>query len=149
MSDFIGIDIQGADEVAKRLEKLPYAVGDDGTEAANEYVLNKVRAYAPSHKGEKFEWSSEKQRRYVFATQKLPYNRTQRLRRGWQLLGSGRNQIIVNEVPYAKYVKDEAQIVGHGKREWTKTSDDIKNSMTRILQKFDAGVKKAIKRLGL
>lgn len=150
---FIGIDVTGEKEIANKIAKLPYAVADDGVEEANVYILAKVSQNAPSHRGEPFRWSSDRQRRAAFAKMREqggpPYRRTQQLRKGWELLGSGRNQIIINEVPYAKWVKDKTQIIGHRLREWTTVDQDIKQNMARILQKFQAGAKKAMKKLGL
>jgi hypothetical protein len=149
-NDLIGIDITGAKELVEKLEKLPANLGDAGVENSNRYMLNVEQQYAPSHRGEPFKWTSDKQRRFVFATVKLPYTRTQTLRRGWKLLGKGRNQILVNEVPYARFLKSiQDQQVGHFLREWTVVEEDVKDHGPRILQKFDEGVRKAIKKEGL
>jgi hypothetical protein len=150
MSDLIGIDITGDEELIKKLQALPLHLMDAGVENANRYMLNIERQNAPSHKGEPFRWTSEKQRRYVHATVDLPYTRTQSLSRGWQLLGTGRNQILVNEVPYAPYLKTLAsQQIGHMLRGWTTIEEDVKDHEPRMVQKFDEGVRKAIKQEGL
>lgn len=147
---FIGIDITGDEELIEQLERLPDAIGDAGVENALRFMLNVEQQNAPSHRGEPFKWTSDKQRRFVFATVDLPYNRTQKLRRGWKLLGSGRNQILVNEVPYARWVKELAsQQIGHMLREWTTVEEDVKDKEPRIVQKFDEGARKAIQKEGL
>lgn len=157
---FIGIDLRtsGLDKAIKDFDELPDAVIDAGTEAANEYIVDMERAYVPYRHvtvAESGGWKSEKQRRYVMAriregTIKIPYRRTQNLRRGWKTLGYGRNQIVVNEVPYAGWVKDIAtQTQAHMLRGWEVTANDIRNKLGQIVRKFEAGAKKAIKRLGL
>ena len=152
MNDFIGIDIVGLEEVLQGLEKLPIEAADNGVESANNYMLEVLKQYARSHRGEPFKWSSPAQRRAAMAKMRAqggpPYRRTQALRKGWHLLGNGRNQIIVNEIPYAKFVKDPP-IEGHRLREWTSIEEDAKKSMTKLLQRFEEGVRKAIKKLGL
>lgn len=152
MNDFIGIDIVGLDEVLQKMDQLPTEAAGAGVESANSYMLEVLKQYARSHKGEPFKWTSPAQRRAAFAAMRAqggpPYRRTQALRKGWHLLGKGQNQIIVNEIPYAKFVKDPP-IVGHKLREWTSIEEDVKKSMVKLLQRFDEGVRKAIKKLGL
>lgn len=80
----------------------------------------------------------------------IPYRRTQNLRRGWERIGDGRNQIVVNQVPYAGYVKDiQSQSRGHMLRGWNVIQNDLRERMEEIVRKFDAGVDKALKRLAL
>ena len=152
MADFIGIDIAGDIEIRNKIKELPGAAADEGVETANIYILDIERAYAPSHKGEPFQWQSEKQRRAAFAKMREqggpPYSRTQNLRKGWKTIGSGSNQIVVNEIPYAQYVKDPP-IPGHAQREWTSISQDVVTHLSKILSKFAEGVRKGIKKVGL
>ena len=152
MSGFIGIDVAGIKEVRVALGKLPDAVIDTGVETSNKYMLEVEQQYAPSHKGEPFQWTSDKQRRAAFANMRKqggpPYKRTQRLKKGWKLIGSGRNQILANEVAYAQYVKDPP-IVGHKLREWTSLDQDVAKSTPKLVKKFEEGARKAIKKLGL
>ena len=149
---FIGIDIAGDIEIRQKIKDLPAAAADEGVETANVYILDIERAYAPSHKGEPFQWTSDKQRRAAFAKMREqggpPYSRTQTLRKGWKAVGSGRNQIVVNQVPYAQYVKDPP-IPGHARREWTSISQDVVTHLSKILAKFAEGVRKGIKKVGL
>ena len=150
---FIGIDIAGDAALKDKFGKLPEAVEDNGVEIANDYILNVERIYAPSHKGEPFLWQSDAQRRAAFAKMREmgngpPYSRTQTLARGWHVLGSGKNQIIVNEVPYAKFVKDPP-IPGHAAREWKSIAQDMKEKAGRIVEKFAEGVRKGIAKVGL
>jgi len=158
MTDFVGVNIAGARELADRINNVPPEAADDGVEAANEYIVNVEQAYAPyayvsiQQSGG---WASERQRRYVMAriregTISIPYRRTQNLRRGWERIGDGRNQIVVNQVPYAGYVKDiQSQSRGHMLRGWNVIQNDLRERMEEIVRKFDAGVDKALKRLAL
>jgi len=149
---FIGIDISGDEAIKDKLGKLSAEIEDNGVETVNEFILNIERAYAPSHKGEPFLWSSDAQRRAAFAAMRAqggpPYSRTQELARGWHTIGSGKNQIVVNEVPYAKWVKDPP-IPGHAAREWKSIAEDMKDKAVRITEKFAEGVRKAIQKVGL
>jgi len=149
---FIGIDISGDIEIKQKIQQLPDAAADEGVETANEYIINIERNYAPSHKGEPFQWSSDRQRRAAFANMRAqggpPYSRTQTLAKGWKTVGSGRTQIVANEVPYAKFVKDPP-IPGHAAREWTSIAQDMVTHLDKILAKFSEGVRKGIKKVGL
>lgn len=157
MSDFVGINISGEKELAAKLARLPLAAQDDGVEAANEKIVKIERKYIPyKHVSVKQAggWASDKQRRFVMARIrsgeiKVPYHRTQTLSKGWRTYGSGKNQIVANEVAYAPFVKDFKQTRGHLLRGWDIVQNDLKNHFTSILAAFDGGVKKAMKRLGL
>lgn len=154
-NDFIGIDIAGLSELREKMAKLYPEAADAGVELANEYMLNVERLNAPlPYPGQPFTWSSEKQRRYVMAKLREqggpPYSRTQELSRGWELIGSGVNQILVNQVPYAKYVKEEgSQIIGMKNRGWKVIQQDTREKAPQIQRKFEAGCKNAIDKLGL
>lgn len=151
----IGIDITDLHTLEKKLQRLYPELADKGVERANEYILDVVRRYArPAYPNEPFFWSSEKQRRAYFASDGfghgIPYSRTGLLGAGWDLLGYGRNQIIVNYVPYAKWVKQiETQIIGMKFRDWDVTEQDIKPRLSWISRRFNEGVRDAIKDLGL
>lgn len=159
MSDFIGIDIAGEKELIAKLKKLPPAVADTGVEAANEYIINTQRRY-PSYKkvtrksayGVTF--FTERQRRWFFAalgdgSLKLPYKRTQGYSKGWKTVGQGYRQIAVNESPYGEHLQGERQSRLSAKIGWKKITEWLKENMPRIVEKFDGGVKKAIRKLGL
>lgn len=157
-NSFIAIDTAAIKRIADGLDKLPDEAADLGVENANEYLLNVERMNAPYKYvsiAEQGGFKSDKQRRYVMAAIRygritIPYSRTQTLSQGWQLLGSGRNQLLVNETPYAQYVKDlPTQSYGHMLRGWKTLQEDIIERGAEIVRRFDAGVKNAIKRLGL
>ena len=158
-SDFIAIDTQGVLETQKMLAQIPDAITDDGTDNANKYLLNVVRAYAP-YKHITFQqayggWFSEKQRRYVMARIKEGSitpgrsNRNQRLSRGWKIIGKGRNSLLANEVPYSPYVQGEAgeQARMHTLIGWKGVDVIVKERMSKIVEQFMVGVNKALKRL--
>ena len=159
-NEFIGIDVIGPKEVQAKLAKLPEAAQDAGVDEANAYLLNVVRTYPPRASvsraqayGQTFQ--SDKQRRWFFAALNsgeisVPYRRTQDLSRSWHILGQGKKSILVNESPYAHFVQQKEtqanmmRLIG-----WKAVEDIVQERMAKILEKFDAGVKKAIHKLGL
>ena len=147
---FIGVDITGIDTLNARLKKLPKEAQNQGVETANAYIVNLMRTYPPKPNAP-FVWSSEKQRRAVMAKYRSGEagGRTQELSRGWKVVGGGMKQIVANEVPYAVFVQDEGQIIGHKTNAWQTIAQVIKAKEKGILQKFEEGVRKAIKKLGL
>lgn len=156
MADFIGIDIQGLAEIEARLGQIPEEAMDAGVELANEYIVNFERLYPPrvQHgEGNPYKWDSDRQRKAYFASNGfgggIPYQRTQNLAQGWNVLGEGKNQIVVNEVPYAAFVKDFQQSRGHLHDGWDIIQTDIINRLDEIVRRFEAGVKNAIRKLGL
>jgi hypothetical protein len=164
VSDFIAIDITGEEEIAAKLRKLPGAAIDMGVDEASEYLKNSLRQYPPYAKvtraaayPEVGGWFSDKQRRWFFANLRngnlnVPYGRTQQLANAWKIIGKGKSSIIANEMPYAKYVMGDSRseqsrmskLIG-----WLGIDQVVKERLPRIIEKFDAGVKKAIRKLGL
>lgn len=160
MSDFVAIEIAGLDELIEKLGKLPDEVQDEAIEAVNQYMLNVMKQYPPylhvPFKTAYGGWFSDKQRRYVMARIRegtirpgTP-SRTQQFAQGWDVLGYGRNSMIVNTTPYGPYlVGDTEQARMPQKIGWKKLSTTVKERMTEIVRRADAGVKNAIKKLGL
>lgn len=160
MSDFVGIEIAGLEELIAKLEALPGEVQDEAIEAVNAYILNVLKAYPPyahvTFKNAYGGWFSDKQRRYVMARIREgtitpgKANRSQQFAREWDVLGYGRNSIIVNQTPYGPYlVGDTEQARMPQKIGWKKLGDTIKERMEQIIRHADIGVKNAIKKLGL
>ena len=147
---FIGIDVSGLEEVKKMLEELPKEIGDAGVERANDYIVEFERLYPDSKKGQPFVWTSDKQRKAYFASngfgEGIPYQRKFRIRWGWKKLGKGMLQIVVNEVPYAHWVKDKEQQIGFKVREWTTIAQDLVDRLPKIKSAFEKGVREAIKK---
>jgi hypothetical protein len=144
------ISISGMDTVINRLKKLPKEAQNEGVEEANKYMVNIMQKYPPKS-SEPFQWSSDKQRKAVMAKLReqgqTHYSRTQELRRGWKTKGKGVNQIVENLIPYTQFVQDRNQIQGHRARGWMTVNTMLNDKGKEILKKFDAGVKKAIKKL--
>lgn len=156
---FIGISITGEKEIAAKMHDLYPQAAAAGVENADGYILNSIKIYPPYSYVSMAQvggFKSDAQRRYVMAqiaqgniTPGEP-NRTQRLAQGWRLLGKGRNQIIVNEVPYAPYeheISQQSQM--HMLQGWQVLPEFLHNRMGEIVRRFEAGVKNAIKKLGL
>ncbi len=156
-NDFIGISISGDKQFIAKLNRLPKEAQNLGTESANDYIIEIMRAYAPYKyiPRKVFGWASEKQRKFVMAKISkgeidMPYKRTQGLRNAWKKVGDGVNQIVVNETPNAKFVMGErTQARRFSLMGWETEETRVKTRMPKILQKFDEGVRKAIKKLGL
>ena len=170
MSVFIGIDVVGEEIIQKKLAQLPIAVQDAAVVEANKYIVNVMKSYEPY----KHIWRSRAftnlrfttpggkvkigysswaqfQKVHIMAKEgKFPYTRTQRMSRGWKTYGTGRNQIVANEVDYAGFVMGEStQDRLHKKMGWKTMEDRIRQRMGKILEKFEAGVKKGIRKVGL
>lgn len=161
MSDFIGVDIQGIDELNAKLNDLPIEAQDAGVEAGLEYIQNVARGYEPykfvtrkAAYGVSF--FTEKQRRWFFAALRSGEinpgvkNRTQALSKHWKIHGEGRKAFLANDLPYAGYVMGKDDQSRHEAAVgWVTIEDRIKKHMGKLIEKFDAGVKKAIKKLKL
>ena len=158
MSDFIGLDVYGVEEVTR---KVKYITSEEaagaGVEEANKYVIEQMRTYAPYKYvsvADAGGWKSEKQRRYVMAAIRrgeinVPYQRTQNMNRGWKAVGEGINQIVVNETPYAGYVMGDAQTKGHSLRGWTTAAARLRAATPRLGQIFARGYRRFLRSVGL
>lgn len=157
--DFVGLDITGLEAVSSILSQLPAEAADGGVELANEYLVDALHEYPPySHVpiSAVGGFVSDKQRRKVMAMIRSgeitpgQSNRTQRLAQGWQVMGTGANQIVINEVPYGVYEYDPSQQTQmHMLQGWQIMPEFLQNRMDQIIRKFSAGVKNAISKLGL
>jgi hypothetical protein len=149
-NSLIGIDIQGIATIQNRLSKLPKEAKDMGAESANEYIVHAMQVEPPKPT-QPFVWSSERQRKYVMAHMRENgyAGRTHRLKNAWTTVGEGYQQMVVNETPYAEFVQGDNQIVGHLLNDWNTIKMILKRNGAEILKKFDAGVKRALKKLKL
>jgi hypothetical protein len=157
--DFVGMEVQGLEELKAKLAKLPGASQDFVTDEVNKYMLDVMRQYPPekyvSRKdayGETF--FTAKQRRYFFWALDqgiigVPYRRTQAVRRGWQQVGKGRRSFLANAVPYAAHLFNDDQSRHAAKIGWKTITQTIKERMSRIIVVADGAIKKAIKKVGL
>lgn len=161
MSDtFIGVDVSGLEELLAKLESLPPEVQDEAVQNVNKYLLNVLKLYPPytyvPYRTAYGKWFSEKQRRYVMAkisqgeiTPGMP-NRSQTFSRNWKIVGYGKNSIIANETPYGHHLMgDSTQARLPKKAGWKTIGEVIKNRMDEIIRRADAGVKNAMRKLGL
>jgi hypothetical protein len=159
-SDFVAIEVSGLEDLIIKLKALPGEVQDEAIENVNTYMLNVLKIYPP-YKYVKFKtayggWFSDKQRKYVMARIRegtikpgTP-NRSQQFAQGWDVLGYGRNSMIVNTTPYGPYLVDDAEQARMPQKiGWKKLGDTIKERMDEIMRRASAGVTKAIKKLGL
>lgn len=159
-NDFVGVEINGLEELQAKLKKLPPEVADEGANNAYDYLLNVMRKYPPKKKVSRKQaygvtFFSDKQRRFFFWALKsgainVPYGRTQALSRGWRKVGEGRSAFLANESPYGVYMYDDvrqsrmSKLIG-----WKTLGQTLKERTKEIVRRFDAGTKKAIKKLGL
>jgi len=157
---FIGIDVSGLAELQAKLAKLPPEARDAITDDVSKFMLNVLQTYPPQKSvtrasvyGQTFQ--SDKQRRYFFwALSKgiiqVPYRRTQELRNAWKIVGSGYTAIIANEMPYAGLMMGDGEQGRMARATGWKTLNQIITERTaKMIQIADAGVKKAIRKLGL
>lgn len=169
-NDFIGIDITGDKELAAKLARLPVCVQDEAVVTANTYIVKIMQEYQTythiwrsrafphlrftTPKGKiKIGYASWAQFKLVHALAsqgKLPYRRTQTLRKNWKTYGTGRQQFVANETPYAPFVMgDDEQDGLHKKMGWKTVKARMADRRSMILRNFEAGVKKGIKKAGI
>ena len=117
----IGVEVQGVPAVKAALEKAANAeTMHKVTQEAGEYLRGQMRKYPPYQYvsrsrayGKTFQ--SDRQRRWFFAALRsgeltLPYQRTNKLKAGWQLTRFGANDLyLTNEVEYARFVQQSPQ----------------------------------------
>ena len=160
MSDFIGIDISGIPELEKKLKLLPDAVQDAIVDEVSEYLLDVLKIYPPpkyvtrkAAYGKSF-FTRRQQRWFFWALNngyiRVPYHRTQGLRKAWRIIDSGRNSIIVNETQAALYTMDDEKQSRHEMLVgWKIISEILRERRNQIIRRAEAGARKAIKKLGL
>jgi len=119
----------------------PYAI-KAGLKAGNDYLNSsdiKYLMYPPSQSGSPFVWSSEKQRRFVFATISLPSVRTMNLANSGSFKVNETSFWIeyVNSASYAKYVQHPSyQIIGHRMRGWKPVNTFVVSRSSDIVRLF-------------
>lgn len=163
MSDFIATDLTELKALGNRIKQLPTSVSSEGMRDVNEYMINVLQQYPPEKRvtrraayPEVQGWFSEKQRKWFFASLRsgslrLPYRRTQELGKSWKVIGENPvRSIIANESPAAPFVMGDTEqsrmskLIG-----WKKISAIVQERLARIVEKFDGGAKRAIRRLRL
>lgn len=161
MTDFIAIDIENDEVIAKELASIAKGeLRDAAADELSDYLLRVLRHY-PSYRrvtrkqayGVTF--FSPQQRRAFFAKLNsgeisVPYKRTQALSKGWHRLGEGEKTLIANEVPHAKFAYGDPKqanllrLIG-----WKTLPEIIRERIAEGMRRADAAVKKRIKRAGL
>jgi hypothetical protein len=158
--DFVGIEVQGLEELQALLAKLPVEVQDIVTDDVSAYMLNVLKTYPPQRHitrkqayGRTFE--SDKQRRFFFAALKdgrikVQYHRTQHFRNSWQQVGKGRRSFLANEMPYGSFlVNDDGQSNMAKLGGWKTLTAVMKQRFNQILRVANAAAVKAIRKLKL
>ena len=144
----ISMSTDTTQQIAKLKDKFekypPYALGK-GLDAAAEYLNSsniKQSIYPPSQSGQPFVWSSERQRRYVFANIKLPSVRTYNLANsGTFKVNKNQSSLYVyyeNLASYAKWVLGNfSQIIGHRLRGWKPVNSIVVDKeRSNVVSKF-------------
>jgi len=90
------------------------------------YALrDRVNVYPPRKRGMKIRWKSERQRRYVLANIKLPYNRKGWLAKQWRVTPVSPRMVVVrNTARYAAFVVGRAQQPFHKDRGWRRADEE-------------------------
>ena len=159
MTELIGVDIEGLEELVPKLDKMPQEVRDAAAEEAAKYIFNVVQAYPPQRRvtrksvyGTSFK--SEKQRRWFFAALRsgainVPYRRTQAFRRAWRILGGGIKTLILNPSPYGPYLMEKGrQNLLLAKIGWETLDQIMHDRQDAIRRKLEAGMKKGMRKAG-
>jgi hypothetical protein len=155
----IGIDAAQLAHLLKGLNEMPEAMQDAAVDECAPYLVEVLKQY-PSQKyvtrkqayGKSF--FSDKQRRWFFAALnsgelKIPYRRTQGLRNAWQIIGSGKTAIIVNESSGAPFVMgDQTQSRHERMVGWETVSRIVADRAKKLGEKLEAGAKKAMRKIG-
>jgi len=147
----IVVDTAKINYLKDKLDRFPvYAIGG-GLEKTADYLNTpsfKNSMYAPSQSGQPFVWSSEKQRRFVFANIKLPSSRTMNLANSGKFVVNktfGISAIYYeNSAPYSKWVIGNfTQIIGHITRKWKPANYHVVNQKGNVLNIFRDFVSRA------
>ena len=160
---FVAIDTVNLASVQSKLAKLGSEFAGYGVEASNEYLVDALQSTQPPYsyvsRAEAYPnapagpgWFSDRQRRYVMAAIRsgaiqIPYRRTQETRRAWHTIGTGVNQLVVNEAPAAVYLYDDQRQANMMMlRGWQTLGFFVRERSKQIADAFAAGVRKAIAR---
>jgi hypothetical protein len=158
MSTLIGIDAAQLAHLMKGLSEMPEAIQDAAVDEAAPYLVEVLKQYPPSKYVSRKQaygktFFSDKQRRWFFAALRrgdltIPYRRTQGLRNAWQIIGSGKNTIIVNESSGAPFVMgDQTQSRHERMVGWETVTRVVADRAKRLGEKLEAGANKAMKKL--
>ena len=156
--DFIGIDVYGIPELQRKLQHWPLEAQNAAVDAVDEYLVNVLKQYPPySHVGYADAYGgfkSDRQRKYVMAriregsiTPGVP-NRSQDFARHWKVIDKGVSSIIVNDMPYGKWLMDDQmqanmpRMIG-----WKRLGSVIKDRWQEIERRARAAIVNVLKKL--
>lgn len=120
----MAVDTKKITQLQTKFAKYPDFAKKAGLKEVNEFLNTpsfKMSMYPPSQSGAPFHWSSERQRRFVFANIQLPSVRTYNLANsGFFTVNESSYWVeYQNSAPYAKWVQSPTyQIIGHRERDW-------------------------------
>ena len=146
--NWLVIQTRNLDKIKEYISTLPRQLRGKATEAAGEYLIGNERrglkhypARVKHGRDNPYQWQTERQRRAYFASngfgKGIPYQRTGDLANGWEQINSGVESRVVNEVPYAPFVIDEFQQVGHKEDGWRLVSQIISTNIAGMFQQID------------
>ena len=154
-----GASIDGIKEIQHILTNWPQEAKDAAGKDGAEHLVNLFQAQpAPKHISRKAAYGqtfqSDKQRKWFFAALrsgeiKVPYRRTQGMRKAWQIIGRGEDIIIVNETDAAYYTMDDKGQSRHEKLVgWETVTQKIMRGLEKLEKRMSAAGEKALKKLG-
>lgn len=164
MPDFVGVDVTGIPDLARRFESLGPIVQGAVVDEVSKYLLGVFRKYVPENHsptraqaypetGDGF-FSDKQRRRFFWALRtgrlSLPYSRTYTMQKGWVQLGRGAKSILINETTAAYYTMDDqgqarySKLVG-----WKTTGQIISERQKATISAAEVGAKKGIKQARL
>lgn len=148
---FIGVDVQGAVEAAHGFRIMGEAVETFVVDKTADFMLARVKTYYPRYRhvtryeaypdaGYKPGWFSKKQ--FIWFMEnlrkgkiKIPYNRTNKLKRGWRRIGESPKVIIINETKDAYYTHDNDNQAHHETLVGWKRLDTIMKENEQMVNK--------------
>jgi len=149
------VDLNQIAKIKTKMEKYPPYVMGKGLDAASSYLNTptvKASLYPPSQSGSPFVWSSERQRRFVFANIKLPSQRTMNLANSGEFKVEKKFSSLYiyyqNTASYAKWVIGNfTTIIGHRMRGWLGVNTTVVNRRSDVVNAFDKGINGAWKNM--
>lgn len=155
------IDLAELERVNDDLRRMPVEVRRAAIHAGNKFIIEWEQDHQAPYSKVTYKQAyggflSDAQRAYVMAgirrgSIKVPYKRTGKLRKGWQLLGKGTdNETVVNDDVAAPYVKtQESQSYMMYLRAWTTVVNDLADMLPGLLKYAELAAQIAVKKLGI
>ena len=108
-----------------------------------------TNVYPPRKQGMRIRWKTERQRRYVLANVKLPYQRTGWLAKQWFVTPTSNVQVVVrNKARYAAFVFGRAQQPFHRDRGWKRADEEASKLVYNrtVMREFARIIERELKR---